>query len=237
MKEQDKINDLSLRERELLLKEKELELRERELKLKESEAQTKEERKEKFDQTLNTFKEKVFTSSKQKPEEKLPFFKLRPIDNTKLFSSDGVLSRKSFFFISVAYIIIVTILSTFWGVLLEVSSANATIGLGLISLIVFVILILPGIFMYIKRCRDCAISPWFSLLFSLIPFASLYIYFAKTKVDLNNYGENWNEYSKSSEYILSTKQATHVTWTIVIIYILTIVCSFAKGFIDGLDGY
>lgn len=228
--------ELSLKEKELLLKEKEIELRERELRLKEQEFQQAEQKKQKVENTINTVKKAIGSITPQRnAEERLGLFSLRKADNANIFSSDGVLSRKGFLFFSIPYYIFYFVLITILG---EMGSIPELAGPGLLIfyIITTILGLIPIILADIKRCRDCKLNSWWLLLFNIVPFLGLYLFFAKSTVDLENYTTNWDTYSQSDEYKESKGTATKVLWTIIILVVLLMIASLIKGFNDAANG-
>lgn len=91
--------------------------------------------------------------------------------------------------------------------------------IGFILVLLFCLLAVLALFACIKRCRDCNISLWWSVLFSFIPITGLYLFFATTKVDLNKYSKSSSDYLQSEEYLESKKTAKSVIYTILFIYL------------------
>ena len=188
MEDREKLNQLSIREQEIKLKEKELELRERELKIKELEVKQAEHRKEKLDATINTIKEKVaFSPNRKLSANTTSFFSLSPEDNSKIWSYKGRLSRKGYIFFNIPYTIISLILLFLLQVFLEASLImyeDPTFAY-VIYCSVITIASIPWIYASIKRCRDCGINPWWTVVFAIIPITGFYLWFAKSSVSVS----------------------------------------------------
>lgn len=175
--------ELALREREIALKEKELELRERELQLREvKEDTTIVDRMQKEVQSLNLPR----TIAKIKPDQS--FFSLRPDENPKIFSYEGRLSRKGYLFFNIVYLLVCCLVLAVQDPIIKLSMADPSFSvLVWVHLAICVAASFPGIFADIKRCRDCNISPWFTILFCLIPLTAIYILFKKSVFEGNKY--------------------------------------------------
>lgn len=213
-------SEISIRERELRLKEKELELRERELQLEELKAQ-----KGKQNKVMNAVKGEAFKFGKEKLRNP---FSLRDEDNTKIFSDDGILGRKGYWFFWIPYTAVCLVYLSVFGAYLDVarysgSNSGITFLLVLILLLILFILSIPGLFANIKRCRDCDISFWWIVLFAFVPIAECYLLFANSKVDLNKYSKQSSDYLKSEEYLRSKKSARTVVYAILFVNIVFIV--------------
>ncbi len=97
--------------------------------------------------------------------------------STSTFSSRGRITRQRF----LATFLILMILSwlVFFGLLFALIGANTTMtedeitGIALLASGVFYI---PLLFAYIKRCRDCGLSPHWTWLI-LVPLANLILFF------------------------------------------------------------
>ena len=184
MDNNENLNPISLKERELQLKEKELELRERELRIKELESNQRIERKEKIEGAFNNIKGKIsFSSKSHKSSSSGSFFSLNPKDNMKIWSHTGTLSRKGFLFFIIPYTIVALILLMPVQLWMEVciQSGYDPAGPYFVYLVSAIALGIPGIYATMKRCRDCGISPWWTIVFSIVPFTPLYLFFARTK--------------------------------------------------------
>ena len=228
--------ELSLKEKELLLKEKEIELRERELRLKEQEFRQVEQKKQKVENTINTVKNALGSiTTQRKTEERLGLFSLRDADNANIFSSDRVLSRKGYLFFSIPYSILYLVILNLLGGMLQIPELASPV-LVIVYIAAIILGIIPATFACIKRCRDCKLNFWWILPFCIVPFLGLYLVFAKSKVDLENYTTKWDTYSQSDEYQDSKKSANKVVWTIIALFLLIMLASFLKGFSDAANG-
>lgn len=223
----DSQEQITLKEKELLLKEKEIELRERELRLKEKEFQQAEEKKQKVEDVFNTVKQRI-TPSRNTTTTRTGLFSLREADNANIFSSEGVLGRKGFLLFTIPYSLLYYVIT---GVLGKIASdpTIANIPFLVFYFAIIVVGTVPTIFACIKRCRDCELNAWWMILFSFIPFAGLYLLFAKPVANLDNYTISWETYRQSDEYKETQDRAKYVLWTILIILVLIILIPIARG--------
>lgn len=228
MEDQIKTGDLSIQEREMALKEKELELKERELRLKELMAQKGDQEAEK--NSVYGGQEEFNPSSPASGG----LFSLREQDNSKLFSYDGILGRKGFWFFAIPYTVILFLFLIISGAYDAFARHFTGQGagfafIGFILVLLFFLLAVLALFAYIKRCRDCNISLWWSVLFSFIPITGLYLFFATTKVDLSKYSKSSSDYLQSEEYLESKKTAKNVIYTILFIYLILFLMGINSG--------
>lgn len=225
---------LSLKEKELLLKEKEIELRERELKLKEQEFRQSEEKKQKVEDAFNAVRQKI-TPSRRQGAEGGGIFSLRKADNANIFSSEGVLGRKGFFFFMLLYCTVYYVAVVLLGEVAQDPNLTS-LAFGIFYFAIIVVGAIPIILADIKRCRDCDLNEWWLLIFSIIPITGIYLLFAKTQVNLENYTSNWDTYRLSDEYKETQKRGKQVLWTIIALYVLFLLLSAYQGFVEGMNG-
>lgn len=207
MDDQGKSEDLSMEAREMLLKEKELELKEREKKL----------------------EELARKGGQETVSNSRGIFSLREQDNSKIFSYDGILGRKGILF----FMIIYSLASGIYASILDAYSYSRGVGwfFGLIGLLLVAgcfVFVAVALFACIKRCRDCNISFWWSLLFCFIPITGLYLLFAGTKVDLSKYSKT-SDYMQSEEYLESKKSARAVVYAMMFICTLLFIMTIVNG--------